>query len=218
MSTSLSSLYIVNRRPAELCLESDVALCRGERCTQEGQTDGASLQPGSACRRLDAPKPPVALASEPAENRRALKSSSRLSGGAGTPGRGPGGGGCAKLPPPETTDARARGGPPQRSSRRSPKVSSPLCHRPIMGPRAGCRASRAVSPREVAPGAASVRPPRSRPLLHLAGRPPGRAPPLGPFGPAAQHFPAFELRRFCYLWPKVISEISKDTRTSREEQ
>lgn len=93
MSTSLSSLYIVNRRPAELCLESDVALCRGgERCTQEGQADGASLQPGSAWRRLDAPKPPpVAPASEPAENRRALKSSSHLSGGAGTPGRGPGG-------------------------------------------------------------------------------------------------------------------------------
>lgn len=114
MSTSLSSLYIVNRRPAELCLESDVALCRGgERCTQEGQTDGASLQPGSAWRRLDAPKPlPVAPASEPAENRRALKSSSHLSGGAGTPGRGPGGAATPSFPPPETTDAHARGGPP----------------------------------------------------------------------------------------------------------
>lgn len=161
----------------------------------------------------------MALAFKPAKPRTALKSFSDRPGPTSSiPGREPGGPGRRGCGSPEPSLTCGHRCPLPEGVSLFPTFlpALPLASHGTSG--------RSLSPSrlhpqcEVAQGLASTLwlHAHSGPLLHLAGRLPGRIAP-SEFGAADQHFPVFEPRIFYYLRPKVILEISKYTLASKEE-
>lgn len=197
-----------------------------------GETDSADLEPGSAWKTLNAPSLlPKALAFEAAKPRTALKSfSDRPGPRSSIPGRepgGPGGPGRWGCGSPEPSLTCGHGCPLPEGISLFPTFlqEKPQDFLPALPLASHGTSGRSLNPSrlhpqcEVAQGLASTLwlHAHSGPLLHLAGRPPGRIAPSDQFGAADQHFPVFEPRIFYYLCLKVILEISKYTLTSKEE-